>query len=233
MKKYLSMLLLLMLNGCGGYSIHNIDKPPPEDYDTWKKQGESQLRIKKTLLECGAIAPSTLGWSYMKAYEKIGLINQKDQTNHGFLVDRCMLKAGFVQQNTSWTIQDACADPRYRDYPACQPDTIIPAPSFEKRLNGWYCKVKTNYDFCLKYSLNVSGCSPERASNPPPECLDSNQSPSSSIGSNGSTDKQYKNNLSPLNPDSDKAIRLQRDIRNQSNQQMNEMLRNRAPRIGR
>ena len=38
-------------------------------------------------------------------------------------------------------------------------------------------------------------------------------------------DKKCENNLSSFNLNSDKAIRLQREIRNQSNQQMNNMLR--------
>ncbi|MFA7351794.1 MAG: hypothetical protein WC009_13625 [Methylotenera sp.] len=224
--------LLFLLNGCGQYSIRNIDKPPPEDYETWKKPSNSQLDIKKALLGCGAIAPSTLGWPYRKAYEKVGLIEQKEQFNHDFLVDRCMLNADFLQQNISWTLQDACADSRYRDYSACHPDAIIPTPSVERRLNSWYCKVKTDYDYCLKNALAPQLCNPEKIKTPPAECLANGQTQSPISQTNSSTQiKPRTNTYIPPDRMQQQTIQLQRDTQNQNNRQMNNMLKSTAPKI--
>ena len=168
MKRYILLACVVFLSGCWKYNIANLGKYTDE-HETWRKQGVSPvLGIRKALLECGRVS---LGGVTKQEYEKVGLIEQKDQTNHRFLVDRCMINAGFIQQNTSWTLQDACADKRYRDYPACQPDAVIPTPSVERRLNSWYCKVKSDYSYCLKYSLNPTACSPEDARHLPPECL--------------------------------------------------------------
>tara|TARA_R110000787_G_scaffold177485_1_gene289496 strand:- start:2343 stop:2867 length:525 start_codon:yes stop_codon:yes gene_type:complete len=171
MLKNTLLVLFFLLVGCTQYSIRNIDKPPPEDYQMWKKSNKSQLDVKKALLECGAIAPSTLGWPYRKAYEKTGVIEEDEQFNHGFLVDKCMIKAGFIQQNTNWTLNEACTDTRYRNYPACQPNAVIPSPSVERRINSWYCKVKSDYNYCLTHALAPQLCSREKTKNPPPECL--------------------------------------------------------------
>lgn len=231
MNKYLLAALLVLLNGCGQYSIRNIDKPPPEDYELWVKQGKSQLQIKKALLECGAIAPSTLGWPYGKAYEKIGIVERNDQINHGFLVDRCMINAGFVEQNTSWTLKDTCADMRYRDYPACQPNATIPTPSIERRLNSWYCKTRTDYDYCLMHALAPQLCSPEKTQNPPNECLVDGQVSSPISQTHSSTQKT--NNYLPPDRIQEQARQMQRDTQNQNNRQMNNMLKNTAPKFWR
>ncbi|MEI8363096.1 MAG: hypothetical protein WCG35_07735 [Betaproteobacteria bacterium] len=215
--------LLFLLNGCGQYDIRNIDKPPPEDYETWKKPSNSQLDIKMALLGCGAIAPSTLGWPYRKVYEKIGIVEQYDQFNHDFLVDRCMINAGFIQQNTSWTLQDACADKRYRDYPACQPDAVIPTPSVERRLNSWYCKVKSDYSYCLKYSLNPTACSPEDARHLPPECLPVGQA-ASQTDSTIQNERKSSIYVAPSRAQQ-QATDIQRETQNQNNRQMNNMLK--------
>lgn len=166
------IFLLLLLNGCSQYSIRNIDRPPPEDYETWEKQSNSIAQVKMALLECGAIAPSTLGWAYRSAYEKIGIFDERDQTNHGFLVDRCMLAAGYKQKMTRLTVKDLCSLDKHKALPACQPDAIISTPSVEHRLNSWYCKVKSDYNYCLEHALAPQLCTPEKAKNPPPECLE-------------------------------------------------------------
>lgn len=168
MKNHTLFIFLLLLGGCSQYSIRNIDKPPPQLHEAWGKKGASFLEIRKSLLECGQVS---LGGASHEIYEKIGIVEREDQFNHSFLVDRCMINAGFTQKNTSWTINDACADRRYRNYPACQADAVIPTPSSERRLNGWYCKTRTDYNYCLKHAIAPQLCSQEKANNPPPECL--------------------------------------------------------------
>jgi len=229
MKRYISLVFLLILNGCGQYSIRNIDKPPPQLHEVWWKKGTSFLQIRKTLLECGQ---ASLGGASSEIYEKIGIVEQKDQTNHSFLVDRCMLKAGFVEQNTSWTLKDACTDMRYRDYPACQLNAVIPTPSVERRLNSWYCKTKTDYDYCQRHALAPQLCNPEKIKTPPPECLADGQTQSPISQTNSSTQiKPRTNTYIPPDRMQQQAIQLQRDTQNQSNRQMNNMLKSTAPKI--
>lgn len=223
------LVSLLLLGGCTQYNIRNIDKPPSERYEIWKKSGVNILGVRKALLECGAIMPS---WTVDGAYEKNNIINQNDQMNHSFLTDRCMLNAGYTQQNTSWTLKDACADTRYRDYPACQPDTVIPNPSIERRLTSWYCKVKTDYDYCLKHALAPKLCSVEKVSNPPPECLPPGQEYKSSPETQPELQSGTKAYV-PMKEFPEKSQKLQQEMQRDSNRQMDKLLRNTTPRTHR
>lgn len=74
MKRYTLLIFLLLLSGCGQYSIRNIDKPPPQLHEVWRKQGASFLEIRKSLLECGQIS---LGGTSREIYEKIGIVEKK------------------------------------------------------------------------------------------------------------------------------------------------------------
>lgn len=227
MKSHL-LVSLLLLGGCTQYSIRNIDKPPSERYEIWKKSGVNILGVRKALLECGAIMPS---WTVDGAYKKNNIINQNDQMNHSFLTDRCMINAGFIEQNTSWTLKDACADVRYRDYPACKPDAVIPTPSAERRLNSWYCKVKSDYDYCLKHAIAPRLCSPEKTNNPPPECLPPGQEYKSSpaqLEQKSGTEAHV-----PMKDFPEKSLKLQQDMQRDSGRQMDKLLRNTAPKTGR
>ncbi|MDX1750018.1 MAG: hypothetical protein R3271_06840 [Methylophaga sp.] len=174
MKKILILVLAFLFNGCSQYSLHNIDKPPPEDYEIWTKKNESILQIKKSLLNCGAIAPTTLGWPHEEAYIKLGLTSHHEQMNHYFLTSKCMENAGYEKRWGMRSAQEGCNDasfPERKNYPACQPDAVVPTPSVKRRLNGWYCKVKSDYDYCLTHALAPQLCSREKTKNPPPECL--------------------------------------------------------------
>lgn len=143
-----------------------------------------------------------------------------------------MINAGFIEQNTSWTLKDACADVRYRDYPACQPNAVIPTPSAERRLNSWYCKVKSDYEYCLEHALAPKLCSLERVANPPPECLPPGQeytsSPEARPEQKGSTEAYV-----PIREFPEKSLKLQQDMQRNNNRQMDKLLRNTAPKTRR
>lgn len=177
-KTLLYLILIGSFSGCGQYSVRNIDKSPPEDYEIWQKGNESALQIKKSLLECGAIAPSTLGWPYEKAYEKLGISSYDQQMNYYFQTSKCMEKAGYIKKWGMRSTEEGCNDPSFperKKYPACQPGAAIPTPSIERRLSSWYCKVKSDYGYCLEHALAPQLCSPERIANTPPECLTNGQ----------------------------------------------------------
>jgi hypothetical protein len=163
----LVLVLLVGLSGCGGHSIRNIDKPAPEAYEMWVKPGASPLDVKKALLECGEPHPAPT----IAIYEAIGLKTQDDQTQFSFMVDACMEKAGFIPR---WdNLEQSCKlYPKYRNYPACQPNAQIPTPSVERRLNSWHCKLKTDRDYCRKHAFTPTACDDPQKDydNPPPEC---------------------------------------------------------------
>lgn len=164
-------IFVLALFGCGEYSIRNIDKPAPSEVEGWSKSGATALDIKKALLECGAPSPSVNDFIYAKA---LGIEEHDQLMNHFFLTRACMERNGFVDRWRS--VKDSCADssfPEREKYPACQPNAVIPERSVERRLNSWYCKLKTDLNYCLEHALNSSACTREGKdyNNPPPECL--------------------------------------------------------------
>lgn len=230
MNKYTPLILLFLLNGCGQYSIRNIDKPPPQLHELWIKKGASFLDIRKSLLECGQIS---LGRTTVQAYENSGIIEKKEQVNHSFLVAKCMLNSGYIEQNTSWTLNNACSDRRYHDYPACQPNAIIPTPSVERRLNSWHCKIETDYEYCLKHAVNPSACKPDDYKHPPPECLASEQASMPQSGEATSTKNNRPYNFTHQSKSVEQTEQLQHDTQTQSNRDMKNLLRNTAPKSSR
>lgn len=168
--KFIAVLGAVTLPGCWGYSISNIDKPAPETYEAWVKPGATRLEVKKALLECGKPAPAPNGWAYEYG---MGIKDNDTLLNHKFLTDACMEKSGF-RNRWGTTLEKSCRmHPEYRSYPACQPGAEIPERSVERRLNSWYCKLKTDLNYCLKHALNPSACTREGKdyNKPPPECL--------------------------------------------------------------
>lgn len=165
-KQYIVISVFLALSGCG---LKNIDKPAPQEYESWTKRGATQLDIKKALLECGKPSPSPNAWAYEYG---LGLKDFQEQLNHQFLTDACMERAGY---KIRWgdSVKKYCSWDRHKNLPACQPSAEIPERSVERRLNSWYCKLKTDVNYCLKHALNPSACTREGKdyNNPPPECL--------------------------------------------------------------
>lgn len=159
----------LILSGClGGYGISNIDKPAPQEYEAWVKPGATQLDIKKALLECGKPSPSPDVWAYQYG---LGIKGVEDQLNHQLLTDICMEKSGYAIR---WgdSVKKYCSWDRHKHLPACQPGVAIPERSVERRLNSWYCRLKTDLDYCLKHAVVPSACTGKHKdyNKPPPEC---------------------------------------------------------------
>lgn len=169
-KPYAALIPPLLLIGCGGYSLSNIDKPAPEAYEAWVKPGATQLEVKKALLECGKPSPAPDGWAYEYG---MGIKDNDTLLNHKFLTDACMEKSGF-RHRWGATLEKYCRmHPEYRSYPACQPGAVIPERSVERRLNSWHCRLETDRDYCLKHALHPPACDDPKYSdyeNPPPEC---------------------------------------------------------------
>lgn len=166
MIKPIGVFLVAILAGCSQYSIRNIDKPAPRSYEGWLKPDGSPLPIneaRRALLECGAPSPDLTESVYKQA---LGLT---DWLNHYFMVEGCMERAGYTLR---WgdSIAKFCSWDRHKNLPACQPGAAFPEPSVERRLNSWYCKVKTDREYCRKHSFTPPHCDdPKKDYNNPPD----------------------------------------------------------------
>ncbi|HAO24548.1 MAG: hypothetical protein CMH21_00910 [Methylophaga sp.] len=169
MKIFLTMTLSVLMFGCSTYMQDVVYKPSPATYQEWSKTGASNLEIKKSLLECGKPAPDTNFDVYEKAF-KISRYDEDAYINKLVLEGKCMEQAGY-SYNGFYNTKKICSLEKYKQLPACQANTVIPAHSLENRLNGWYCKVKSDYNYCLTHALAPQLCSREKTNNPPPECL--------------------------------------------------------------
>jgi len=143
-------------------------QPVAPGYKLWSKNGVSDLAIKKSMLECGVPSVDPVINSYEYAF---GIKYEEDdkRLNKGFLEDLCMESLGYIPRE--YTVHEYCSWERYNHLAACQPNAKIPTPSVERRLNSWYCKIKTDYEYCLEHAVNPPACNPEGYKNPPPECL--------------------------------------------------------------
>ena len=168
--KMLSLSLFLSvisaLIGCTTYSVSNIDKPAPKTYEKWTTGDTTRLDARKALLECGA--PSLSPTS--RTYRAIGITDLEEQLKRSFMVTACMESSG---HRARWGgLSESCnLQPKYKQFPACQAHTDIPKPSIERRLNSWWCRIHTDYEFCRQNAVNPAACNPDDHTNPPPECL--------------------------------------------------------------
>ena len=163
---YLTSFLLLV--GCSAYMENHVYKQARQTYEEWSKPNKSILDIKKALLECGL--PTTN--RQFDVYEKALNISRNDEPaymNQVILEDKCLEQTGYIYHGVYNTTK-LCAMQKYLNLPACQP-MAIPAPSIGKRLNSWHCKVETDHNYCLEYSLAPQLCSLEKTKTPPLECL--------------------------------------------------------------
>ncbi|MGM0516888.1 MAG: hypothetical protein ACQER6_04745 [Pseudomonadota bacterium] len=146
--------------------MSNIDKPAPKTYEKWMTGDTTRLDARKALLECGAPSPDPTGWTY----QAVGLIDLYDQLNRAFIVTACMESAG---HRARWGgLSESCGLQRqYKKLEACQPNANVPKLSVERRLNSWWCRIHTDYEFCRNHAVNPSACDPDDHKHPPPECL--------------------------------------------------------------
>lgn len=158
---YLLSSISLLLMSCA-----KSFQPVAPSYMFWSKPGKSELDVKKAMLECGKPSPDPTIEMYRLAY---GLYDD-ERLNYYILTNKCMELSGYTGKHVS-SYESCMRYPERRYLSSCQPDTKIPKPSIERRLNSWYCKLKTDYQYCLKHAVNPPACNPEGYKNPPPECL--------------------------------------------------------------
>jgi hypothetical protein len=174
MSRSLLLLCLIALSGCGKYSIRNIDNPPPRPaYGGWLKPDGTvlpEIEAKRALLECGAPSPELSILAYELA---LGIKDSDDTIKHMLMVRGCMEQAGLRRQPGWDSLRSSCkVQAHFSAFPACQPGAVFPERSVERRLNSWYCKVKTDREYCRKHAFNPAACDDPKKdyNNPPPEC---------------------------------------------------------------
>lgn len=163
---FLLVFAMSALTGCTNYSLSNIDKPAPKTYEKWITGDTTRFDARKALLECGAPSPSPTS----RTYRAIGITNLDEQLRRSFMVTACMESSG---HRARWGgLSESCGlQSRYKNFPACQPNADIPKPSIERRLNSWWCRIQTDYEFCRNHAVNPSACDSDDHKHPPPECL--------------------------------------------------------------
>lgn len=176
-------------------------KPPPNTFETWEKKGETLLDIKRALLECGYRNPSGGGNGW-----------DMDTT---ILAQKCMLAEGYIQKSrikvcSGWITSDGVK--HENTSPACQPDAIIPTRSVERRLNSYYC---TNY------GKNTPECQP-----PGQESIPQKSSPADKPISGFEANDYFEQNRFR-----EQTNQLQMDMQNNSNRQIEKMLKDTAPKL--
>lgn len=161
---------------CGEHSIRNLGQMPSRDFDGWLDSSNTPISpgvATKILMECGDPAPGR-GRESNHVYEKIMKIKDFDERiNHHFSILGCMEHNGFYKNGDRGSLKTSCKlYPRYAIFSACQPNAKFPERSVERRLNSWWCRTKTDREYCRKNALIPSGCdSPKKDyNNPPPEC---------------------------------------------------------------
>lgn len=127
------------------------------------------------------------------------------------LAQKCMLAEGYIQKSrikvcSGWITADGVK--HKNTSPACQPDAIIPTRSVVRRLNSYYC---TNY------GKNTPECQSPGQGNAPQKSAPAEKPDSDA------------NHYFEQNRFREQSNQLQMDMQNNSNRQMEKMLRDTAP----
>lgn len=222
--------ILLPLVGCSTYFENVVYKPAPATYQEWSKPGASILDIKKSLLECGKPSPDTSFEIYEKAFN-ISRYDEMTYMNKLQLEDICMERIGY-QYLGSYSTREICLQEQYSDLPACQTGAEIPTPTMSRRLDSWYCKVKSDYEYCLAHALAPRLCSLEKVKHPPPECLPPGREYDAALPAHQMQNSDTQS-YEPIRDFPERSIQLQQEVQKSSNRQMDKLLHDTAPKAHR
>jgi hypothetical protein len=210
----LILLLTFLSASCtpfGGF------KPVPDQWTDYRKSGLTERQIYTALMECGWPYPHDLRWVPLEVKEHLG-INFPNTTeginnfaNLARFTERCMANAGISskyqiscltqdQETKKWT--------KLREIPACQPNAVIPKRSVETRLNSRFCKEYPNARACQ--------LDPEAPY----------------IGPQSSSSNTQQKPVEPFDQKLNRQLQeqqFQNQVRQQSNSQMNDLLKSTSP----
>ncbi len=190
---FLCSLLICGLTGCPGPG-----RQPTAWVDSFASNGASRDEIRKAFLECGASVPGDI----VEYRTPDGKRFPDTDSNKLVWVAKCMEISGFPNKHphdlcTGW-IENGKHIPN--NFPACQPDVVIPKRSVENRLNSPYCKTYPKTKICQPdYDPPKDDLSPPTNPNPSPKSIS-------------------------IAPSIDPATKLQSQVQKDSNVQINQLL---------
>jgi hypothetical protein len=155
MKKLLLIFFALLLTSClsRGTTERLYSPSGPYERDVWKKEGATDVEIRKALFECGLSPRGIPGMSggFLEADKndhpgpsEKGYLSPKE--NRYILSILCMEGSGFTSMIDSynyyctWFSHNPFIRRMY--LPACQPGVVPPKRSVERRLNSNYCRTE-------------------------------------------------------------------------------------------
>jgi hypothetical protein len=131
-------LFLSSLPACVKYKRF---QPPPDEYLVWSKQGESELSIKKIMLECGYPSPFGVRGAELNDIALMHLCMEAE----GF-------KFGHGREKDRWCYGMGKFAP-----PACEFGVLPPKRDVSKRLDGEFCKKYPKAAVCDPPDIGASG----------------------------------------------------------------------------
>ena len=217
MRALVSLFICVLCASCtpfGGF------KPPPDAWTDYRGSGMTKDQIYVALMECGWPYPGDLVYEMpQEIKKKIGAdFDNATEYPHGFnnfayLVQRCMVNAGIPSSLKLYckTDEDPITKKRVvkkSEIPACQPNAVIPVRSVETRINSRFCKEYPNARAC-----QLDPSAPYSLPQAPPS-------------------NTQKNPVEPFAPALNRQMQerqFQEQMQQQSNSQMNELLKNTTP----
>ena len=131
-------LLPILTTGCNKAYF----QPPEAAYYYYQKPDATKLDVEKAMLECG-----------IEPIDGYSADTGKYDVNTALLASACMERLGF-RDIEGWNFERLCNREHNAQYPACQPDAVIPKPSVERRLNSEYCqRMRKYYPEGLKHCI--------------------------------------------------------------------------------
>lgn len=194
----LRRILLCGFLCCGLAGCPGPVRVPTAWVDSFTSNGASRDEIRKALLECGSSIPGRDMEFVMPDGKRFPDVD----SNKLVSVAKCMEISGFPNKHpydlcTGWTEKGKQIP---NNFPACQPDAVIPKRSVENRLNSPYCKIYPKSKICQPdYVPSKDDLSAPTNPNPSPKSIS-------------------------IAPSTAPAIKLQDQVQKDSHTQMNQLL---------
>ena len=131
-KAILIFAAIPLLEGCFGYKPF---QPNPYEYERWSKPGDSELSVRKAMLECGYPSPNGV------RDRMISLATTPDEI---VFMYKCMGNGDYLYDGKKYNV----CQHGYSDFASCKPGAIVPERRVSRRLDGKFCSVFPNADVC-------------------------------------------------------------------------------------
>ena len=127
----LAFVAIPLVTRCFGYKPF---QPNPYEYERWSKPGNSELDVRKAMLECGYPSPNGV---------RDRMITLSTTPDEIALMYRCMSDSGYLCDGGKY---DVCQG--YVAVAACTPGAPVPERSVSRRLDSKFCQVFSRADVC-------------------------------------------------------------------------------------